>query len=98
MMNDIIRLINGRYMKDSDGFNSLAVVSSTEVFAEIGSPVRSQRDSALQHGYVATLKAVINSAEYNNEGWVEHDGRTYEVKESFRLSDDRLELTCSDAR
>lgn len=98
MMNNVIKLINGRYTKDLDGYNSLAVVSSVEVFADIGSPVRSQRDSALQHGYVATLKAIVNSAEYNNEGWLEYDGRTYEIKESFRLSDDRLELTCSDAR
>lgn len=98
LMNDIVLLVGGEIKKDAEGYPALSVVSKREVFASVSSPKRAQRDSALRHDYVATLTVTIYREEYNDEQYIGFAGRTYEVKQSYMLNADEIELTCSDAR
>lgn len=97
-MNDIVTLVNGEIKKDAEGYPALSIASECEVFASVSSPKRAQRDSALRHDYVATLTVTIYREEYNDEQYIRFGKRMYEVKQSYILNADEIELTCSDAR
>lgn len=98
MKNDIVTLVNGQMQKDGEGYNSLAVVSQTDVFAEVSSPKRAQRDSALRHDYTASLTVKLFRDEYGAEKYIRFGEKLYEVKEVYALNADELEITCSDWR
>lgn len=98
MKNDVISLLSGEFYKDGEGYNALSIKSQNDIFAEVKSPKRAQRDSALRHDYVATLTVIVNSDEYLQENFLEFNGKRYEIKESYKLNSDEIELTCSDAR
>lgn len=97
-MNDCITLIFAETNKDKEGYPKLKIVKETEVFGEIGSPKRAQRDSAMRHGYVATLRAKVNLIEYDDENYLRHNNRMYEINEAYKLDENYIELTCSDMR
>lgn len=97
-MNDPITLIVAEPGKDEEGYLKLKIIRETGIFGETGSPKRAQRDSAMRHGYTASLKVKVNLFEYNNENYIRFDGKMYEVKEAYKLDENYLELTCSDMR
>lgn len=97
-MNDEVVLIKGEVGKDDEGYAKLKILKQTTVFAEVGSPKRAQRDSAMRRGYVATRRVKVNLCEYSNENYIRIDNQLFEIKESYKLDENYLELTCSDMR
>lgn len=97
-MNDVVTLIRGEIRKDAEGYPVLCVLSQSDVFARVASPKRAQRDSALRHDYVATLSVTLHCEEYSREKHIEYLGKRYEVKQTYQLNSEEIELTCSDAR
>lgn len=97
-MNDEVYLISGKFRKNAEGYNRFSETARQMVYADCGSPVRSQRDLANKQGYVAKLRVKLNKLEYGNQSYIEHKGKKYEVKESFDIDDEIIELTCSDMR
>lgn len=97
-MNDCTTLILAETGKDNEGYAKLKILKETDLFAETGSPKRAQRDSAMRHGYTATLKVKVNLIEYNNENYLRYNNRMYEIKEAYKLDENYIELTCSDMR
>lgn len=97
-MNDIITLLIGQTVKNSEGYPAFAVSSSREVFALVRSPYRVQRESAQKLGYKASLTVVMYRDEYDGEQYLEHNAKRYEVKEAYIRDEYLIELNCSDAR
>lgn len=97
-MNDIITLIDGKIVKDAEGYPTLSIISEAESFAEVSSVKRQQKDSAYRRGYDATLTVRIQKAEYQGEQFLKFESKCFEIKESYSLNEDAIELTCSDMR
>lgn len=97
-MNDVVTLIQGEIQKDAEGYPTLCILSQSDIFAFVASPKRAQRDSALRHDYVATLSVTLHCEEYHDEKHIDYLGKRYEVKQTYILNSDEIELTCSDAR
>lgn len=98
MMNNVISLLTGSVVKNSEGYPAFAVSSSREVFALVRSPYRVQRESAKKLGYRASLTVVMYRDEYDGEQYLEHNAKRYEVKEAYIRDEYLIELTCSDMR
>ena len=96
-MDNEIYLLTGEFVK-VNGYQKFSETSRTFVYADCGDPVRSQRDLAQKQGYVAKLKIRMNKLEYGGQRFIEWQGKGYEVKESFGVDDEIIELTCSDMR
>lgn len=97
-MDESIILIVAEPGKDAEGYLKLNIIRENEVFGEVGDPKRAQRDSAMRSGYQATLKAKVNLIEYDGENYLRHNNHLYEIKETYKLDAQYLELTCSDTR
>ena len=97
-MDDLVVLIKGEIGKDDEGYAKLRILKQNTVYAEVNSPKRAQRDSAMRRGYVATRRVKINSFEYNDENYIRINNQLYEIKESYELDENYIELTCSDVR
>ena len=97
-MNDVVTLIEGKLSKDAEGYPTLSIVSETETFAEVSSVKRQQKDSAYRRGYDATLTVKVQKAEYRGEQFLRFESKCFEIKESYSLNEDAIELTCSDMR
>lgn len=97
-MNDVVTLICGKVVKDAEGYPTLSIISESEVFADVSSVKRQQKDSAYRRGYNASLTVRLYRNEFCDENYLEFDGRKYEIKDTYNLDLDVIELTCSDAR
>ena len=97
-MNDEITLFNTVFEKDSEGYNKLTAINEYTVFAEVSSPKRQQRDSALKHDYVASLTVKMHSDEYSDESYLKFNSKLYEIQQTYEINDDVVEITCSDWR
>lgn len=97
-MNDIVTLIDGRISKDAEGYPTLSVASESLIFADVSSVKRQQKDSAHRRGYEATLTVSIQRSEYQGEQFLKLENKYFEIKESYNLNEDIVELTCSDMR
>lgn len=97
-MDELIYLLQGTFAKNTEGYNRFTETDRTAVYAECSDPVRSQRDLAQKLGYVATLRIKLHKSEFHNQRYVEFHNRKFEVKESFTVNDELVELTCSDMR
>ena len=97
-MNNVVTLICGKTVKDAEGYPTLSIISESEVFADVSSVKRQQKDSAYRRGYDATLTVKVQKAEYRGEQFLRFESKCYEIKESYSLNDDAIELTCSDMR
>lgn len=97
-MNDVVTLICGKTVKDAEGYPTLSIISESEVFADVSSVKRQQKDSAYRRGYNATLTVRIQKSEYQGEQFLRFESKCFEIKESYSLNEDAIELTCSDMR
>lgn len=97
-MNDCVTLILAETGKDGEGYAKLKILRENDIYAETGDPKRAQRDSAMRQGYTATLKVKVNLVEYNDENYLRHNNKMYEIKEAYKLDENYKELTCSDMR
>lgn len=97
-MNNVVTLICGKTVKDAEGYPTLSIISESEVFADVSSVKRQQKDSAYRRGYDATLTVKVQKAEYRGEQFLRFESKCYEIKESYSLNEDAIELTCSDRR
>lgn len=97
-MNDVITLLTGDFIKDSEGYPAFAVSSQKEVFAEVRSPYRAQRESAQKLGYRASLTVNMYRDEYEGEQYLEYNSKRYEIKETFIRDEYMIEFNCSDMR
>lgn len=97
-MDDLVVLIKGEIGKDDEGYAKLKILKQNTVYAEVNSPKRAQRDSAMRRGYVATRRVKVNLCEYSNENYIRIENQLFEIKESYELDENYLELTCSDMR
>jgi hypothetical protein len=97
-MNNVVTLICGKTVKDAEGYPTLSIISESEVFADVSSVKRQQKDSAYRRGYDATLTVKVQKAEYRGEQFLRFESKCYEIKESYSLNEDAIELTCSDMR
>lgn len=97
-MNNVVTLICGKTVKDAEGYPTLSIISESEVFADVSSVKRQQKDSAYRRGYDATLTVKVQKAEYRGEQFLRFESKCHEIKESYSLNEDAIELTCSDMR
>lgn len=97
-MNNVVTLICGKTVKDAEGYPTLSIISESEVFADVSSVKRQQKDSAYRRGYDATLTVKVQKVEYRDEQFLRFESKCFEIKESYSLNEDAIELTCSDMR
>ncbi len=94
-MDELIQLVKGEKITDGMGTSTVrpSAAEKRTVYAEIKSIGITEHYKAMAYDDVPDMKAVIFQEEYNGEPFVEYDGKTYDVKRTYK-TDEVIELTC----
>ncbi|MBR5279991.1 MAG: phage head closure protein [Clostridia bacterium] len=77
-----------------DGFERKVVTESSTIIADERSVNRSEFYSAAQAGRKADKIFEIWAFEYDEQQYIEYEGKEYEVVRTYADSPDRIQLTC----
>lgn len=93
--NEEISLISVTNGEDEAGYPIDPVENKREVLANKLNVTRQEFYAASQSDMRADAIFEVHAFEYENEQYLEHDGKRYEVIRTFLTADDTIELTCS---
>lgn len=93
-MDKIIFLLQNQAESNSAG-DVINVITKKKRIAEIQSIGQNQSYQAAAVGLKAQFTAIIWNVEYNNEEYLEYQGKQYKITRTYIRDDERIELTCS---
>lgn len=83
---------------DSAGFKTETLTKLEHVPATFKSITRAEEEHAKTMGYTANLSVEILKSNYSNQSLLidEDTGKKYEIKRTYDITPEKVELTCSD--
>lgn len=93
--NQVIKLLKTKPETNENGFTVQGIASKREICAKKKSVKRTEFYQAAASGMKPELVFVVWKREYENEPWLEYDGKVYEIIRTFETSIEDMELTCS---
>lgn len=95
MYNEAIKLLRTEYKKDAAG-DTIEILTERTVFAEVRSVGMKETYQALAVGLEPELTFVLaDYYDYENEKYVEYEGRRYTVIRTYRKGNNEIELVVS---
>jgi len=82
------------YFSDVNGYMTLTVKSSTDVFADMQSLKRSEFYAAMAAGQKYDLVFVVHAEDWGNQNQVGFNGVTYSVERTYSKKSGDVELVC----
>ena len=93
-MDEIIYLLQNTSATNSMG-DVINKIKKINLYAEIQSIGQSQSYQAAAVGLKPNFTAKIWKFEYNNEAYLEYQGKQYKITRTYIRDDEKIELTCS---
>ncbi|MCQ3908927.1 MAG: hypothetical protein MJ200_05390 [Mycoplasmoidaceae bacterium] len=96
--NESIKLVSYSETKDSDGFSIPSSTETNPIPANFKNITRAVEEHSKVMGYNANLVVEIMECNYNGQSYLidVQTSKKYEIKRTFKITSEVLELTCSD--